>query len=166
MKKLETLRTLTVLAVLPGSLLATAGCHKSQTFETTVEITRMSVVRKDDQGNPVTADVEISYSECPGAQLDVMRGGKEFATCLFAKHKTGDKVKVKLEHKFDPEGYYDYDVFEVDGCPRPPDPNDEASYKLNRECHDWTVNGAKVGFECKHTDKEALTAKSPWFKKH
>ena len=75
-------------------------------------------------------------------------------------------MKLKLEHHWDPEGFYDYDVFEVQGCPRPPDPNDEASYKMVRECADWNVNGTRVGFQCNYTNKKELNKKCPWFQKH
>ena len=151
--------TLLVLAALP-----LLGCHKTKTYESNVEVTRIHVVRKDDQGVAQTADFEFSYVECPGTQIEVIRGGKDFAACI-AKFKVGEKVKIKIEHHWDAEGFYDADVFEVQGCARPPDPNDEASYKMVRDCEDWNVNGARVGFLCKYSDKKALNKKCPWFKK-
>jgi hypothetical protein len=150
------------LAILFGAL---AGCHKSKQYEASVEITRLSPIRKDETGAVLTSDAEFSYVECPGTQIEVIRGGKDFSACM-QKFKVGQKVKIKLEHRWDPEGHYDYDVFDVQGCARPPDPNDEASYKLVRDCSDWTVNGAAVGFQCQYANKKELNKKCPWFQKH
>jgi len=147
-----------VLAALP-----LVACHKAKHYDASVEVTRVAAIRKDEQGNPITTDVEFSFFECPGTQIEVIRGGKEFSDCV-KQLKVGDKVKIKLEHKWDPEGHYDYDVYEVQGCKRPPDPNDEASYKMVRDCRDWNVNGARVGFQCNYTDKKELNKKCPWFK--
>jgi hypothetical protein len=159
-------RSLSRLLALPLlSVFLLVACHTRKQYEATVEMTRMSVVRKDDVGVALTTDFEFSYFECPGTQVEVIRGGKEFSACV-QKFKVGDKVKVKLEHYFDSEGVYDYDVFDVEGCPRPADPNDEASFKMVRECFDWNVNGARVGFQCSYENKRELTNKCPWFKKH
>lgn len=154
-----------LVAALFASVLPVFGCHQSKQYEATVEVTRLTVLRKDEAGNPLSSDLELSYAECPGTQTEVIRGGKEFSACLAPKAKVGDKLKVKVEHHWDPEGFYDYDVYEVQGCPRPPDPNDEASYKVTRECADWTVNGARVGFQCNYQKRKDLTKKCPWFKK-
>jgi hypothetical protein len=156
----------TILALLlVVSSLPLAGCHRSKQYEANVEVTRLSPIRKDEQGVPLTTDLEFSYFECPGTQVEVIRGGKEFSACVANKMKVGDKVRVKLEHHWDAEGFYDYDVFEVQGCPRPPDPNDEASFKMVRECSDWNVNGARVGFQCNYQNKNDLNKKCPWFLK-
>lgn len=155
---------LVVAALVIGSLPLVA-CHKSKTYDPNVEVTRISAVRKDETGKVLSVDVEFSYVECPGTQIEVIRGGADFAACIQQKVKVGDKVKARLEHHWDPEGHYDYDVFEVNGCPRPPDPNDEASFKMIRDCADWNVNGTRVGFQCSYVDKKALNKKCPWFVK-
>lgn len=160
MSKKTILGFLALLSALP-----LAGCHRSQAYEANVEITRMAVIRKDEQGAPISSDVEFSYVQCPGTQIETLRGGKEFSTCM-KQFKVGDKVKVKLEHKWDPEGHFDYDVYEVQGCARPPDPNDEASTKEIRECADWNVNGTRVGFQCNYTNKKDLNKACPWFRRH
>jgi hypothetical protein len=153
-----------VVGVLILAALPLVSCHRAKQYEATVELTRISAIRKDEQGAVLTSDVEFSYFECPGTQIEVIRGGKEFSSCV--QHlKVGEKVKIKLEHKWDPEGFYDYDVFEVQGCKRPPDPNDEASYKMVRECNDWNVNGTRVGFQCNYSNKKELNKKCPWFMK-
>ena len=162
------IRTLTknvVVLGLVGAVWPLAGCHRSKTYETSVEVTRIGSLRRDEQGNPITMDVEISYLACPGTQVEVIRGGKDFASCLAEKVKTGDKIKVKLEHHWSPEGHYDFHVFEVAGCSRPPDPNDEASYKVVRECADWKENGARVGFQCSYTNNADLEKACPWFER-
>jgi len=145
-----------------ASALPLASCHRSRHYESTVEITRVSGVGKDETGKATTTDLEFSYVECPGTQIETIRGGAEFSECV-KQFKVGDKVKVKIDHHWDPEGEYQADVYEVQGCKRPPDPNDEASFKVVRDCSDWIVNGARVGFECKYTDKKALNKKCPWF---
>jgi hypothetical protein len=145
--------------------LSVAGCHRSKLYDANVQVTRISPVRSDETGAVLTMDVEISYDECPGTQTEVLRGGKEFAACM-QKVKVGDKAKVKLEHHWDPEGHYVFEVYEVQGCARPPDPNDEAGYKLVRECSDWNVNGSRVGFQCNYTGKKELSKTCPWFKRH
>ena len=159
------MKKLVVMALVVGSLPFASGCHRSKEYEANVEITRTMVLRKDEAGAPTNSDAEFSYIECPGTQIEIIRGGKEFSECM-KKYKVGDKVKVKLTHAWDPEGHWDYDVHELGGCKRPPDPNDEASYKMVRDCADWNVNGVRVGFECKYADKVELTKKCPWFKKH
>lgn len=155
-----------VTALVLSSLPLIGACHPSKQYQATVEVTRLAQVRKDETGAPITTDLEFSFIECPGTQIEVIRGGKDFSACVTNKLKVGDKAKIKLEQHWDAEGFYDYDVFEVEGCPRPADPNDEASYKMIRECNDWNVNGARVGFQCNYLGKRELSKKCPWFKRH
>jgi hypothetical protein len=68
-------------------------------------------------------------------------------------------------HRWDDEGHWTFEVHEAAGCKRPPDPNDEASFKMIRDCGDWVVNGAPVGFQCDYSDQKRLVQKCPWFKK-
>ncbi|HSC89718.1 MAG TPA: hypothetical protein VLC09_20690, partial [Polyangiaceae bacterium] len=141
------------------------GCgKKDEIYNATVEITRLNVIRKDKAGNALTYDAEFSFFECPGTQIEVIRGGKDFAACI-AKHKVGDKVPVELHYHWDQSGSYDYDVVSLAGCERPPDPNDEASYRMIRECEPWKTHGAEVGFICRVKPEHALLQKCPWFGK-
>jgi hypothetical protein len=158
------MKKLIVMALVAASAIPLLGCHRPKEFEANVEITRTAIIRKDESGVPLTSDAEFSYVECPGTQIEVIRGGKEFSECL-KKYKVGDKVKVKMTYAWDAEGFWDYDVHDLGDCKRPPDPNDEASYKMVRDCSDWNVNGTRVGFQCKYTDKVELNKKCPWFKK-
>ena len=146
-------------------LVAIVGCHKPHKYEANVEISRVSVVRRDANGRALTTDVEFSYFECPGTQVENVRGGEEFSKCI-SKLPVGAKVSVKLEHRWTDEGHYVWEVNQLADCPRLPDPNDEASFATVRECEDWTVNGATVGFECQIKPKKELLKKCPWFAKH
>lgn len=159
------MKSIAVGALRIAVLLALAACRKPVKYEADVEITRLTSIRKDETGATLTTDAELSYVDCPGTQVEVIRGGRDFSSCM-AKYKVGDKVKVRLEHHPNAEGFMSYDVYEVNGCPRPPDPNDEASYKMIRDCADWNVNGARVGFQCQFTNKKELVKKCPWFRVH
>jgi len=147
------------------SLGGLVGCHKAKHYDTNVEITRISVVRRDENGRALTTDFEFSYFECPGSQVETVRGGEEFSTCV-SKLAVGAKVPAKIDHHWDPEGKMVWDVLQIADCKRTPDSNDEASFAMVRECADWKVNGATVGFECQITPKKELLAKCPWFGHH
>jgi hypothetical protein len=144
--------------------LAGAGCHRTKHYEGTVEVVRVAVVQRDDAGRAVSTDVDISYRECPGEQVELIRGGSEFSTCV-AKLKVGDKVTVKVVHAWDPEGFYDHDVYELQGCKRPPDRHDEDSFKRIRQCSDRREHDAVVGFDCNYADRDDLAKKCPWFRR-
>lgn len=140
------------------------GCHRSKNYEANVEVTRIAAVRKDETGKPLTLDFEVSYVECPGSQIEVVRGDAEFAACV-AKYKVGDKVHVDITHEWAPEGHYKWTIHKVGDCKRLPDPDDEASYAMVRECDDWLVNGQRVGFQCKYAPEKKLIDKCPWFRR-
>jgi hypothetical protein len=146
------------------AIVGTSGCHRKSKHEATVEIVRMAAVRKDDSGKPVTVDVEIAYRECPGTQFEIVRGGGEFAACV-SKHKVGDRVPVSIDHEWSSEGHYRWTVRSIGGCARVRDPDDEASYAMVRECDDWNVNGARVGFQCRYVPEKKLIDKCPWFRR-
>ncbi len=112
----------------------------------------------------MTMDIEFSFVECPGTQIEVLRGGKDFAACI-ASHKKGDLLKIKIRHFWSSSGQMDYEISQVGECVRPPDPNDEASFRMIRECEDWKVHGAVVGFLCRVAPERALVSKCPWFAK-
>lgn len=144
--------------------LVASGCHRSKTYEANVEVTRISPIRKDEKGVVLTQDFEFSYVECPGTQIEVVRGDAKFAACT-SKFKVGEKVKIAIDHKWSEEGNYKWQVTKVGDCDLVKDPNDEASYALVRECDDWSVNGTKVGFQCKYTPEKKLVDKCPWFRR-
>ena len=78
------------------STLVLAACHRTTHHETEVEVTRVSAVRKDETGKPVTLDFEFSFAECPGSQIEVIRGDAEFSACA-SKYKVGERVKVAID---------------------------------------------------------------------
>lgn len=145
--------------------LVSTGCHRSHQYESEVEITSLRVVRKDEAGKPLTADVELSYVTCPGTQQETIRGDAALSTCL-ARYSVGQKVKLKIEHHWSDEGHYSWTVNKVGDCDRVTDPNDEASSAFIRDCEDFKVNGAKVGFTCDLKAEKALIDKCPWFRRH
>ena len=142
--------------------LIVAGCHRSKHYETDVEVSRMAVVRKDEAGKPMTLDFEFSYVDCPGAQIEVIRGDAAFATCI-GKYKVGQKLRAVIDHTWNVGGHYEPVVRRVGECARVPDPDDEASFAMVRECEDWVVNGQRVGFQCNYSPQKALLTKCPWF---
>lgn len=141
------------------------SCHRSKSYDAEVEVSRISVVRKDDSGKPATTDFEFSYVNCPGTQVETVRGDGKFSACV-ARYSVGQKVKVQLVHQWSDEGHYVSVVQKVGDCDRTVDPNDEASFTLLRECEDWEVNGARVGFQCSMKPEKGLLAKCPWFRRH
>lgn len=141
-----------------------SACHRTTQHEANVEVTRSHSTRKDEAGKPLTVDFEFSYVECPGSQIEVIRGDAKFAECT-SKYKVGDRVKVAIEHKWGDEGVYKWTVTKVGDCVRVPDPDDEASFAMVRECNDWQVNGTRVGFQCKYAPEKNLIDKCPWFRK-
>lgn len=152
------------VALLLASL-CLAGCAKDEAwFTSEVEITRIDVVRRDDKGKSLTTDIEVSYEQCPGEQTETMRGGAEFAACV-AKYKKGDRVTAKIRWHKGGYGYYESHIHQVGDCERIPDPNDEASFIVMRDCEDWTVSGTKVGFRCFYLDKHKLNKACPWFRR-
>lgn len=158
---LRGLRRILVSALLVALLVS---CRRSKRYEAHVEITRIVAVRKDDAGKPLTVDFEVSYLECPGTQIEVLRGDAAFAACV-GKYKVGDKVKVAIEHEWSQEGRYTWTVRNVGDCERVPDPEDEASFAMVRECSDGEVNGERVGLECKYVPEQKLLDKCPWFRR-
>lgn len=140
-------------------------CKEHKKFSANVEIVRLETVKIDTDGKPLIIDLEISYVECPGTQLEIIRGDKNFANCLLGQFKVGDKVNVDIDWKWDTFGYYKWSVFKVASCERIFDPLDEVSYDLVEECEDYLVYNNKVGFTCRRIPTSKLIAKCPWFRK-
>jgi len=155
-------RDLLVSSLVVAGLFA---CHRPKHYDAKIEVTRMAAVRKDETGKPLTLDFEYSFFECPGTQVEVIRGDAAFAACV-SKYKVGDKVPISIDHEWSDEGHWEWVVRRVGDCPRVPDPNDEASFALVRECEDWAVNGTRVGFQCKYVPEKKLVDKCPWFRRH
>lgn len=155
----------TLLGLLAALSLAGAACGPEEKWYTSeVEITRLDVVRRNEAGKALTTDVEVSYEQCPGTQTEVLRGGEAFGACV-AKHKVGDRLQAKIRHAMGPFGYFESKIHRLGNCERPPDPNDEASFTVVRDCEDWTVAGTKSGFRCFYLDKHKLNEACPWFRR-
>lgn len=152
-------------AVFAASLLGgLPSCsHKEQRWESEVEIQRVDAVSRSRDGKPEALDVELLWTAC--AQREVIRGDAAFAACM-AKRKPGDKVRVKVRQAWDPAGFYDWDITEVDGCARPPEDGDEASFDSVQECKPIGQHGVVSGFSCNRIPTGDLVAKCPWFRRH
>lgn len=145
-------------------MLAMTGCKRPAHYETEVEVTRVSAVRKNDAGKTETLDVEMRFVSCPGSQLEIVRGDAVFAACA-GRYKVGDKLRVSIDHVLSSDGYYRWTIRKLGDCVRPADPNDEVSHAMLRECDDSVVNGTRVGFQCKHVPDQKLVEKCPWFRR-
>lgn len=148
-------------------LLNVVMCKESEKFyETNVEITRKDVVVYDSDAKPLVMDLEINYRDCPGNQVEVIRGGKEFSNCINSTNrKLGDRIHIDIKWEWNDLGYYKWTVIKVDSCERKIDPLDEVSFDLVEECEDYSVYGNLVGFLCKKIPTDKLIQTCPWFRK-
>lgn len=139
-----------------------SACHATHEYETEVRVERSHVVYRDENGRALTADLEVAYTECPGEQLETVRGDEEFSACI-SKFPVGAAVKMRIVHRWAAEGHYVWEVVQVGDCRRQVDASDEASFSQIRECSEWRVNGAVVGFECRVAPRKELVRACPWF---
>ena len=155
------------LALLAAALLATVpGCKKPRFYDSRVKLIRVSPIRVTADDRPLDVDVELDWAQCPGSQLEIIRGTSVFAECM-KKYKPGDEVNVRIEYHFESRrGAWDWDIVEMGGCPRPPDDDDLASFDTVQECEPILVNGVNEGFKCNRIPAKALLAKCPWFARH
>ena len=149
-----------------GLLLASSACKNEtlETYTTRADLERLQVIRTAPDGKtPILIDVEFSYEDCPGEQRKMIRGGKEFAACV-QKYKPGEKVPIVEIWGYQVEGGKNSKVTQVGDCPRPPDPEDEASFEVVQVCDDIKVHGVRVGFRCDYTPGPELLDVCPWFR--
>jgi hypothetical protein len=146
------------------SLLTPLGCKpKHATFSSSVEIRKLVVVRKDDQGQPQTSDVEIEWTDCPGDQHELLRGNTAFTKCLMTQ-PVHQKLPVQVTWSSDEAGH-DWEIVAIGPCARVPDKDDETSFDSVQECHDVVEHDAVVGFQCDRVPHHELVAKCPWFQR-
>jgi len=150
-----------VLLLLAAPLLSCSRAPRDYTSR--IELLRVEPIRRDDAGNVLTLDVEMSFVDCPGEQRKTVRGPRDFAECM-AKHKPGEKVPVTVRHLQRDDGTWDFSVTDVAGCARKRDPNDEASFSVVQVCTDLVVHSATVGFRCDRRPSAELLTKCPWFR--
>lgn len=149
-----------------GLVAPSAACNKEQleTYTTRADLERIQVIRTAPDGKtPILIDVEFSYEDCPGEQRKMIRGGKDFAACV-QKYKRGEKVPIVEIWGYEAEGRKESKVTQVGDCPRPPDPEDEASFEVVQVCEGIKVHGVRVGFRCDYTPGPELLDVCPWFR--
>ncbi len=155
-----------VLALVFVTAIVTTGCKsKSKWYDANIELNRISPIRFSSDGKALDSDVEFSWFECPGEQIEIIRGDTDFGECM-KKYKRGDKLPVKVEYHWDSRGFWDWDIHEIGGCKRPPDPDDQSSFDTVQECEPIIVNGVQEGFVCNRIPQKALLKKCPWFARH
>lgn len=138
------------------------GCgHPDENFESVIQVVRRDVVEKDEKGEAIQVDMEMEWDPCPGDQLQVIRGGPEFAKCT-EKYKVGDYLPVKVKHFWDPRGTYRWDIYEMGDCKRDIEAYAEGSYEKSQECDDEKAYGRTVGFKCSRRPFRKLVSICPW----
>jgi hypothetical protein len=147
-------------------LVATPACNKARFYDSRVKINRISPIRIADDGKPLDVDVEFDWYQCPGTQIEIIRGTAAFGECM-KQYRAGDDVKVRLEYHWESrKAVWDWDVNEMGGCLRPPDDDDLSSFDTVQECEPIVANGVQEGFTCNRIPQRALLAKCPWFARH
>jgi len=142
------------------------NCKESEKiYETNLELKILKVIKKDSENKPLVIDVEVTYPDCPGTQVEIIRGDKNLANCVLKNYKVGDVVKGEIRWKWDSLGFYKWQIEKIGECERFIDPQDEFSYEMVEECEDYIVYGTKVGFLCKRVPTSNLIQKCPWFRR-
>jgi hypothetical protein len=155
------LRTLEV-AIFALALVALVGCTpKEERFESACQLVRRAVVEEDAKGNPELVDVELEWDPCPGEQVQIVRGGVDFAKCM-AKYEIGDLLPVRVLHQWDERGYYKWDLYQVGDCTRPIEVESEGSYEKSQECESQKAYGRTNGFNCSRRPFRELVRICPW----
>lgn len=144
-----------------GAGLGLAGCHRDEHFESVAAITAQTVVERDESGQPELVDLQIEWDPCPGDQVEMIRGGREFARCV-AGLERGQFVPVKVLHQWDTRGYWTWAIESVNGCPRPVEKNSPGSYERSQECRTLRSHGFPYGFKCDRQPKKDLVDVCPW----
>jgi hypothetical protein len=148
----------------PLLLLALASCRtKERHFESVCQLIRFDVLEAE--GNkPTQVELELEWDPCPGDQFQVLRGGPEFAACM-SRHRVGDMLSVGVVQKWDPHGFYTWDIERIAECRRDPDAGSEGSYEKSQECHEIKLQGVPYGFRCSKRPEKDLVKVCPWMKR-
>lgn len=143
-------------------IVASAACGKIDTrFESVCQIVRRDAVETNQSGVIEVLDVELEWDPCPGDQFQVLRGGRDFASCM-ARYENGVRVPVLVKQWWDPRGYNTWDIYRVGDCPRTIEPDSEGSYEKSQECRDKLMYGSLAGFSCSRRPFAELVAVCPW----
>ena len=149
-------------AVLALLALSVVACKKGEErFESVCQVVRRDEVEVNDKGETEVVDIELEWDPCPGDQFQVVRGGKEFATCM-KRYEVGKLVPVFVKHWWDDRGYYAWDVYKVGDCKRDIEFGVEGSYEKSQECSDQTMYGRLAGFSCSRRPFKGLVTACPW----
>lgn len=140
------------------------GCKGTRDYKPSVELLRVSVVERDAAGKPLMADAEIKYADCPGTQLEVARGGADFAACM-AQYKPGTRVEASLRWYKHKDGHFDWDLLKIGACPLSGEPHSNGSFEVVQECEEIKVHGGTIGFRCLRQPDRQLADKCPWFRR-
>jgi hypothetical protein len=142
--------------------LSTAACgERLERFESVCEIVRKDEVEVDEQGATESVDVEFVWDSCPGEQLQVVRGGKDFAACM-KKYEVGKRAPVFVKHWWDERGYFAWDVYMIGDCLRYIEESSVGSYEKVQECSDDDMYGKITGFSCRRRSFETMATVCPW----
>lgn len=151
---------------LAAILVTASGCNRARFYDARVKLNRITPIRFAPDGTPLDVDVEFEWFQCPGSQVEIIRGTKAFGECM-KQYKPGDDVRARVEYHWeDRHGSWDWDVNEMGDCLRPPDNDDLSSFDVVQECEPIIVNGVDEGFRCNRIPQKALLAKCPWFARH
>ncbi|MFO0667333.1 MAG: hypothetical protein U0174_25510 [Polyangiaceae bacterium] len=149
------------VAVLAFGLSLSSCKPKEENYQSVLQLIRRIDVEKNDKGEVEQADFEFEWDPCPGDQIQMVRGGKDFALCM-QKYEPGDYVPVSVKHYWNPLGYYTWDVYEIGGCKRNIEESSEGSFEKSQECNDRTMHGKVTGFDCSRRPFRKLLAVCPW----
>jgi hypothetical protein len=147
-------------------LLCFSACApKTSFYETEVQLIHTQVVVRDSNGRPLAMEVELEYPTCPGDQHETLQGNAEFAQCMAAKYKPGDRVKAVVSFGPAPDDRFDSEVDKIGDCVRPRQGHDERSHEVVAVCNDVLLSGLVAGFRCERKPTKELLAKCPWFRR-
>ena len=154
------LKTFTLIA-----LMSCVACSpKDKKYETVMQVVSSKVVEREADGGAAIVDVELEYDPCPGDQVQVVRGGGEFARCA-EKLAAGDYLTAHIVYHWDERGYFTWDAAKIGECDHEIDWESEGSYEKSQECNDIEVYGRKLGFKCSRRPFKKLVETCPFLKR-
>jgi hypothetical protein len=148
--------------LLVGALLI-AGCSRSETFTTNVELVDIEYFG-DAPDKAKQVNFELRYSDCPGDNRRILRGDKDLAACT-KDLREGARVPLEIVSKPSEKGGYRPEVTKLAGCPVKWDPKEEANYEMISVCTDIKTTGAVVGVRCDRSRPKELVDKCPFLRR-
>jgi len=146
-------------------LLSLASCReKERHFESVCQLIRRDEIDTDKDGKATQVELELEWDPCPGEQFQVIRGGADFAACM-SRYAVGDMLSVSVIQRWDPHGFYTWDLDRVGDCRRDPDAGSDGSYEKSQECREIKLQGAPYGFRCSKRPEQQLARVCPWMKR-